>query len=249
MRRILRKGCASVRSTTLTSISRWAGVTVALVFVAALSACTMTLGGRAVLPPGANPKADVLLADDGFGFRLGKPLARAEIELYIEPQCPHCARLMLEFGDEIARDIKDACLAVTYRPLTFLDSGPGGYSAQVSNALFLAAQPRAEVSAVQLQQFIHNLYTAINPSGGYAWIAQVARDSQLPAALVARIDAGETALDTTAMYSFNKARFKAELDSSPYTPAVYDLNANAEVELTPDWLTKLAGQRPCTASQ
>jgi hypothetical protein len=157
--------------------------------------------------------------------------------------------LLLEFSDEIARDIQDACLAVTYRPLTFLDRSPGGYSAQVSNALFLAAHPRAEVSAVQLQQFIHNLYTAINPPGGYAWIAQIARDSQLPSALVARIDAGETAIDTTAMYSFNKARFKQQMSSDPYTPAVYDLNAKAELELTPDWLTNLVGQRPCTASE
>jgi hypothetical protein len=232
-----------------TSISRWAGFIAALALIAAVSACTATIGGRAVTPPGTNPNADVVLTDDGFGFRLGKPLARAEIELYIEPQCPHCAKLLLEFGDEIARDIGDACLAVTYRPLTFLDRSPGGYSAQVSNALFLAAQPRAEVSAVQLQQFIHNLYTAINPGGGYAWIAQIARDSQLPAPLVARIEAGETAVDTTAMYSFNKARFRAQLDSAPYTPAVYDLNAKAEVELTPDWLTKLVGQRPCTASE
>ena len=191
----------------------------------------------------------MVLTDDGFGFRLGKPAARAEIELYIEPQCPHCATLMLEFGDEISRDIEDACLAVTYRPLTFIDRSAGGtYSADVSNALFLSAQRRPEVSAVQLQQFINNLYASINPTGGYAWIAQIARDTKLPAPLAARIEAGETVVDTEAMYSFNKARFKAEMDSDPYTPAVYDLNAKDEVKITPDWLTKLVGQRPCTAS-
>ncbi|MDT5094963.1 MAG: hypothetical protein QOH60_4326 [Mycobacterium sp.] len=214
----------------------------------ALCACTFTVAGTVVTPQGPNPRADVVLADDGFGFRLGKPLAREEIALYIEPQCPHCANLLLEFGDEIERDIKDGCLAVTYRPLTFLDKGANTYSAQVSNALFLAAQPRAEVSAVQLQQYINNLYAAINPQGGNAWIADIARNSQLPSPLAARIEAGETALDTAAMYSVNKALLKDQLDSNPYTPAVYDLNARAEVEITPDWLATLVGQRPCIAA-
>jgi hypothetical protein len=221
----------------------------ALVLIAAVSACTATIGGRAVAPPGSNPNADVVLTDDGFGFRLGKPFARAEIEVYIEPQCPHCANFFLQFGDEIARDVGDGCLAVTYRPLVFLDRGGNTYSAQVTNALFLAAHPRAEVSAMQLQQFIDNLYEAINPDGGYAWIAQIAQRTQLPSALIARISAGETVMDTTAMESFNEARFEAEMHTSAHTPGVYDLDANAEVEITPDWLTKLAGQRPCTASE
>ena len=48
-----------------------------------------------------------------------------------------------DFGDQLAYYIGVGQLEVTYRPMTFLDDKTDGYSAQVSNALFLAAESRA----------------------------------------------------------------------------------------------------------
>ena len=101
--------------------------------------CTNQVTGTATQDPTQPPLA---LSDDGAGIVAGYPDAPVQIELYTEPQCSHCAQLQDEFGDEMARYITLGQLAVTYRPLTFLDDGNNtSHSARVANAMFLAVGP------------------------------------------------------------------------------------------------------------
>ncbi len=96
------------------------------------------------------------LSKDGYGIVAGDPNARVHIELYTEPQCSHCADLQKDFGDDMARYINLGQLAITYRPLTFLDKKPGGYSDRVSNAMFLAPGPNTSGKA--FQRFVQDLW-------------------------------------------------------------------------------------------
>ncbi|MGB8500968.1 thioredoxin domain-containing protein [Mycobacterium sp.] len=65
----------------------------------------------------------VMLTGDGFGVQLGTSAARVALEIFIEPQCSHCARLMMFHGGEIADYIYSGDLRVTHRLVTFLDNG------------------------------------------------------------------------------------------------------------------------------
>ncbi|HTY28686.1 MAG TPA: thioredoxin domain-containing protein, partial [Mycobacterium sp.] len=99
-----------------------------------LTGCSRAVAGVAQLDPNG-PAAE--RSKDGFGIIAGDPKAPIQIELYTEPQCSHCADLQKDYGDQMAKYMNLGQLAVTYRPLTFLDDKPGGYSDHVANALFL----------------------------------------------------------------------------------------------------------------
>jgi protein-disulfide isomerase len=129
---------------------RWLRVAAVVGVMLVGAGCANAVDGVAVAPPGTHPTASVTLADDGFGIRLGRPAAPVALEVYIEPQCPHCARFMMFHGGEIADYINSGDLQVTYRPVTFLDREATGYSHRVSNALFLAAAPEADLLAAEM---------------------------------------------------------------------------------------------------
>ncbi len=130
----------------------WSVLVVALVVL--VTGCSREITGVAQVDPHGPPTA---LSKDGFGIMAGDPNARIHIELYTEPQCSHCADLQKDFGDELASYINLGQLVVTYRPLTFLDDKPGGYSDRVSNALFLAAAG-PNTSAKAFQAFVQDLW-------------------------------------------------------------------------------------------
>src|SRR5205807_7725773 len=78
-------------------------------------------------------------SSDGYGVMLGSPNAPVQLETFIEPQCPHCAQFESTYGDAIAGYLDDGRLAMTYRPMTFLDKkNHNDASARMSDALFLA---------------------------------------------------------------------------------------------------------------
>ncbi|MDT7713977.1 MAG: hypothetical protein QOG46_2940, partial [Pseudonocardiales bacterium] len=81
--------------------------------------CTNQIAGTATPDPTQPPLA---LSDDGYGIAAGYPDAPVQIELYTEPQCNHCEELQSAYGEDIERSINLGELAVTYRPLTFLDT-------------------------------------------------------------------------------------------------------------------------------
>src|SRR5258708_27462326 len=110
-------------------------ITIAMLITAV--GCTKQIAGAAESDPNKPPLA---VSKDGYGIVAGFDNAPAKIEIYTEPQCNHCADLQADFGDQLAYYIAVGQLEVTYRPMTFLDDNKGGYSAQVSNAIFLATE-------------------------------------------------------------------------------------------------------------
>lgn len=202
----------------------WLGVITAAV-------CLVTLS--------ANPAhADVPRSSDGNGVLVGSAGAPVQLEIFIEPQCPHVAELELTDGDQIAAGIGAGRLAVTYRPLTFLDGRKQtDVSARISNALFLAADPATSPTAYQA--FVQDLYRhQTRPDN--AEIASLARESGVADAVADRIAAGESAVDTAAMNEANRALLKQHNPEDPGTPTVYDLNTKTVVHIQDsDWLGKL----------
>jgi protein-disulfide isomerase len=214
----------------------WSVVVVALVMLVA--GCSKEIAGVAQVDPRGPSTA---ISQDGFGIVAGDPNARVHIEIYTEPQSGHCADLQKDFGDQLSRYMNLGQLVVTYRPLTFLDDQPGGYSDRVSNALFLAAGPNT--SAKAFQAFVDDLMRHQDSHGkgpSATEIADMARDSKIPAAAVDAMRAGKPALDLTSMADTN-FEYLYEIDPiNTGTPTVFDLNTNEKLDIYDNnWLSKL----------
>ena len=214
----------------------WSVLVVALVVL--ITGCSRDIVGAAQVDPRGPGTA---LSKDGFGIVAGDPDARVHIELYTEPQCSHCADLQKDFGDDLARYINLGQLAVTYRPLTFLDDKPGGYSDRVSNAMFLAPGPNTSGKA--FQAFVQDLWGHQDSRGkgpSDAQIADMARESGIPAPAVDAMRAGKPALDVQEMADTN-FEYLYEVDPiNTGTPTVFDLNTNEKIDIYDNnWLSKL----------
>ncbi|MCV7345335.1 DsbA family protein [Mycolicibacterium rhodesiae] len=214
----------------------WSVLVVALVVL--ITGCSREIVGVAQMDPRGPGTA---LSKDGFGIVAGDPDARVHIELYTEPQCSHCADLQKDFGDDLARYINLGQLAVTYRPLTFLDDKPGGYSDRVSNAMFLAPGPNTSGKA--FQAFVQDLWGHQDSRGkgpSDAQIADMARESGIPAPAVDAMRAGKPALDVQEMADTN-FEYLYEVDPiNTGTPTVFDLNTNEKIDIYDNnWLSKL----------
>lgn len=221
----------------------WSAFLVAVTSVVVLTTgCTRAVTGSA-LPDPHGPATK--LTEDGFGIIAGDPAAPVQIELFTEPQCTHCADLQKDFGPELARYMNLGRLAVTYRPLTFLDGDSddhsAGQSARVSNALFLAAGP--ETSAKAFQAFVEDLWAHQDPGGpgpSDSRIADMARESGLPATAVAKIRSADSALNVNDMAETN---FEYLYEVSPLqtgTPTVYNLREDDVIDIYDDnWLSVL----------
>ena len=188
--------------------------------------------------------ADVPRTADGNAVLVGSAVAPAQLEIFCEPQCPHCAELESTYGDRIARDLANGRLAITYRWLTFLDGRHhNDVSARVGNALFLAADPTTSaVSPAAYQAFVQDLYhhqSADGPTNGD--VAAMARESGITDEVADRIAAGDQVVDTNAVNDANRARLREVNPEHPGTPTVYDLRADKLVDLQdPAWLDALS---------
>jgi protein-disulfide isomerase len=199
--------------------------------------CTREITGTARQDPN-QPRAAVTA--DGYGILVGDPDAAAQIEVFTEPQCPHCAVLQSDFGDEIASYVSLGQLAVTYRPVTFLDRN-GDHSARVGNAMFAAAG--ASPRAVAFQAFVEELWAHQQPGGTGptdAEMAGMAQDSGIPAPGVQAVAGGGQAVDTRDMSDVN-VELLAEINVYGIgTPTVYDLVNDEVLDISDaDWLSKL----------
>jgi hypothetical protein len=201
------------------------------------------------LAPIGTARADApgtALTDDGYGVQVGSADAPARLEIFCEPQCPHCAEFEVAYGDQIERELGSDRLAVTYRWLTFLDDKRGNdTSARVGNALFLAADPATP--ATGYQGFVNQVYRQQNSheNGPTADdIAAMAREGGVPGPVVDRIAAGQPVVDTVAMTTANRDRLNRANPEHPGTPTVFDLNADNVVD-TDDagWLDRLTQNR------
>lgn len=217
-----------------------AAITVAVTVVAmvALTAtgCTRQVTGTAQPDP-RTPGTS--LTSDGYGILTGFADAPVQLELFTEPQCDHCADFQASFGEAIKAHIEAGRLALTYRPVTFFDEVfDTDFSGLVANALFLAAGP--DTSASVFQSFVETLWANQNLSyGDYgnSDIAGLARDSGIAAEIVAKIDAGDTGVDTTAMDAANNATLAEISGDQAGTPTVYNPKTKSVVDIFDnDWL-------------
>ena len=212
-----------------------------LALLTASTGCGRTVTGSALRDPDL---PGVTLTADGFGIIAGRPDAPAQIEVYTEPQCTHCAHLQDTDGPEMKSMIALGLLTVTYRPVTFLDT-EYGYSAKVANAMFLAAAHGT--SAPALQAYVATLWGHQNPGGSAPSDGQLAgwaADSGVSAEAVATIQFGEHAVDTDEMTMTNETRLQEIRDGDAGTPTVYDLTGNTVVDIQETgWLAKLTAGR------
>ena len=214
-------------------------VMITLALLIAAVGCTKQVSGNAQSDPNKPPLS---VSKDGYGIVAGFDNAPKKIEIYTEPQCNHCADLQHDFGDQLAYYIAVGELEVTYRPMTFLDDKTGGYSSEVSNALFLAADKPA-ATGTQFQRFVEHLWENQRPGGKpptkdelneYATKAGMAGD------IANRISDGGSAVNTKDMDDAN-FEFLYEIDSTEMgTPTIYDLAKGEKLDIYDnDWLKKL----------
>ena len=223
---------------------------VALSLVGAVSGCTRAVSGTAQGDP--NPPR-VAVTEDSFGIRAGLEDAPVQLEIFTEPQCTHCADLQHEFGDQFAYYIGTGQLAVTYRPMTFLDSpDTDGHSARVANAMFVAATPGGEgdgevaTTGRQFQHFVEQLWAHQEPGGtgpDDAKIADFARAADVPDFQVRQLESGATEKSSSDLADMESTNFEFLYEVDPLntgTPTVFDLNAGEKLDIYDDgWLTKV----------
>jgi len=229
-------------------ISRALAAMTATLLLAAVG-CSHQIEGTAKQNPTQPPLA---LSEDGSGIVAGYPNAPVQFELYTEPQCNHCAALQKEFGDDIERYINLGLLAVTYRPLTFLDQLAGeDYSARVANALFLTVgAPKATdvpntASGPEFQRFVEELWAAQDPIGNGPTdedMKDMAKKAGMPSDVADKIGEGQTAsdvdIDQMAASNYQSLVAIDPIDSG--TPTVYDLKTKKKIDIgQSDWLDTL----------
>jgi len=206
--------------------------------------CTKQVAGTAESDPNKPP---LTVSKDGYGIVAGFDNAPTKIEIYTEPQCNHCADLQHDFGDQLAYYIAAGQLEVTYRPMTFLDDTTGGYSGQVSNALFLATQktgsPQVTATGTEFQHFVENVWAHQRPGGNPPTgdeLLDFAKKAGMPDAVAQNIKGGGSAVNVKEMDDAN-FEFLYEIDSvETGTPTVYDLGKGEKLDIYDDnWLTKL----------
>jgi len=200
--------------------------------------CTKQVTGTALRDPS---QAKLTVSEDGFGIVAGFDNAPIDIEIFTEPQCEHCAQLQADFGDQLAFYIGVGQLGITYRPLTFLDEHSNGYSARVSNAMFLAAE--GDATGTQFQRFVEELW-AHQDTGGEGpsdeGMAEMAKRAGMSEKVANRVASGGTAVDVVDM---DKTNFEYLYEIDPLetgTPTVYDLATGEKIDIYDnDWLEKL----------
>ncbi|HET7667268.1 MAG TPA: thioredoxin domain-containing protein, partial [Mycobacterium sp.] len=201
--------------------------------------CTKQVAGTAEPDPNKPPLS---VSEDGYGIVAGFDSASAKIEIYTEPQCNHCADLQHDFGDQLAYYIAVGQLEVTYRPMTFLDDRTGGYSGQVSNALFLAAEKPA-ATGTQFQRFVEQLWAHQRPGGQpptHDELHDFATKAGMTDSAAKRISDGASVVDVKDMDEAN-FQFLYQIDPTGMgTPTVYDLSRSEKLDIYDnDWLKKL----------
>lgn len=229
-------------------IPRVAAAVTAVVLFGAVG-CTNQVTGTATVDPVQPPLG---LSEDGYGIVAGFPDAPVQIELFTEPQCTHCADLQAEYGDDMYRHINLGDLAVTYRPVTFLDDpSTDEHSARVANAMFLAVGPAVGTeqpdgsSGPEFQRFVEDLWAHQEPGGpgpSDEELARLAGESGIPSDVAEKIRDGDRArdVDIDEMAAYNYGALVGIDPVTTGTPTVYDLNTQEKVDVhDEDWLDNL----------
>ena len=215
-------------------------VLLAVSLVLAVSGCSRAITGSAEGDP--NPPR-VQITKDEFGILVGLDDAPVQLELYTEPQCTHCADLQKDFGDQFAYYIGTGQLALTYRPMTFLDDAAAqGHSARVVNAMFAAAAPggaegTTSVTGRQFQRFVEELWASQQPGGSGPTdqeLADLARNADIPELQAQQIENGDTAKSDDELRQMEATNFELLYEVDPLntgTPTVFDLESGEKLDV------------------
>jgi len=204
-----------------------------------LTGCAKEITGVAIPDP---RQPGVALTSDGFGIVTGFAEAPVQIEIFTEPQCSHCADLQAAHGEDMLAAIDSGTLAITYRPLTFLDDEYlTDYSAIASNSLFLAVDSSTQAGV--FQTYVEDLWANQDLSFFDFTdqdFADIAADSGLSDEIVDRIADGESSVDPAELLEANFAALEEVSADNFGTPLVYDLENEEVVDIGDDeWLSKL----------
>lgn len=193
----------------------------------ASTGCGRTVTGSALRDPDL---PGVTLTADGFGIIAGRPDAPAQIEVYTEPQCTHCAHLQDTDGPEMKSLI--ARPADRHLP-------PGDIP---GHRVRLFGQGRQRDVPGRRTRHVGARPAGVRrdavgpPESGRVGtvdgqLAGWAADAGVSAEAVATIQFGEHAVDTDEMTMTNETRLQEIRDGDAGTPTVYDLTGNTVVDI------------------
>lgn len=223
---------------------------VLLTLVVTTSGCARAITGTAT--GDLNPPLTEITQDE-FGIRAGLADAPVQLEIFTEPQCSHCADLQKDFGDDFAYYIGAGQLAITYRPMTFLDTAAtDGHSAHVANALFTVASPGGGADNVktttgrEFQRFVEQLWSHQEPGGKGPSdddIADLATAAGIPDFQVKALRTGAMPKNDSELTDMESTNFEYLYQIDPVntgTPTVFDLNQGKKLDVYDnDWLAKV----------
>ncbi|MEV0359426.1 thioredoxin domain-containing protein [Nocardia sp. NPDC050697] len=184
----------------------------------------------------------VQVAIDGNAIRLGKPDARATVDIYEDPICPACGVLERIYGQEIAQRVDEGALAVRYHLVNFLDSrsSSGDYSSRAAGALRCVAQ---DGQAVVYARFHDALFLAEQPEESADSdhtadeLAAIARTSGAPESSVQCIATGAQTDAARAAATANLEALRAISDKVG-TPTVIANGNDVDVN-NAEWVVEL----------
>ena len=207
------------------------------------TACARDVTGTARPDPARPP---VAIAEDGYGVKIGFDDAPVQLEIYTEPQCNHCADLQADFGDQMLGYIGLGQLAITYRPMTFLDKTGNQHSERVANAMFVAATPGGgdtTADGMAFQRLVEEMWSHYDggiDSPSNDELAEMARIAGIPDEQAAKIADGDSAVDVKEM---EDANFGLLYEADPIetgTPTVLEAKSGEKLDVFDnDWLSKL----------
>lgn len=103
-------------------------------------------------------------AVDGFGVVVGDPQAPDAVTIYEDLQCPACANLESQLGEQVAAAIAEGRIRVDYRMVSFLDrASTNDYSSRAMNALLVVLEKAGADAFLKLHD---DLYANQPKEGG-----------------------------------------------------------------------------------
>ncbi|MFD3506543.1 DsbA family protein [Nocardia sp. NPDC058666] len=167
----------------------------------------------------------VATTPDG-AIRLGRPDARATVDIFEDPLCPACGAMETAFGQELAQKIDEGKLAVNYRLVTFLDpqSKSKDYSTRAVAANLCVAQTG---SGPIYSKFHEALFTTKQPDEGASdlsnpALATLATESGTPESVAACITNGTQAEAAKVIAAKNLTDLDARTGNEAATPSIYN---------------------------
>ncbi|MCX4091144.1 serine/threonine protein kinase PknE [Nocardia sp. alder85J] len=192
--------------------------------------------------PTTPPAAGIQLLDDGV--RIGTPNAPTTIDMFNEPICPPCGKLLTTFSPDIQSGIDSGRLAVRFHLLDFLDdrSASRNYSTRAVAATRCVAQSGDAVAYLKTYQglFTPNFQPSEDGRTDHSDsdLAQLARGAGASAATADCITSGRLMDLARATAAQGEDRLDELMPGGYSTPAVFEGTVKVDTSRS-DWVTRL----------